>query len=77
MTTLTDFCENILFSDSLFKKLECVEEVDFKTCRSLDVLPDLPARPVELSFSQNRTVKLPSIKDLEDERQRGILLHFF
>ena len=77
MITLIEFCEKILFSDNLMSKLEDADKIDFKVCSTLKSIPGLPSRPAELAFSNDKTVKLPSIKDLEDKRQRGILLHFF
>ena len=77
MKTLTEYCTGILMGPSLAEKLS-IEEIDFSAVTpGLNALPDLPGRPPELQFNSRKSVTLPSISDLEDERQRGILLHFF
>ncbi|MCM8531357.1 MAG: ferritin-like domain-containing protein [Lentisphaeraceae bacterium] len=74
---LNEFCEQILLETSLQKKLMLVEDIDFN-CKAYNMpLPDMPARSDELAFNQQKPVALPSLKELESERHRGILLHFF
>ncbi|MCM8538354.1 MAG: ferritin-like domain-containing protein [Lentisphaeraceae bacterium] len=74
---LNEFCKQILLEKSLQKKLMLVENIDFNCKAFKDPLPDMPARTDELAFNQQKPVALPSLKELESERQRGILLHFF
>jgi len=77
---LRDFAELILTIDSLEGKLAAPhEEIEDTAPGSAIALPDAPARPESLRFAikPNEQMALPREPELEDEAQRGVLLHFF
>ncbi len=76
---LREFAESILFAETLEAKLiKPPEEIfDEKPGLPLD-LPDHPGRPEQLRFDRGDSPPpLPGLHLLEDEAQRGVLLHFF
>ena len=79
MSTYREFAERILFSSSLEEKLAAPESVlvDEAQGHSL-ITPDMPARPAELRFAAiGEHGPKPREDRLSDERERGLLLHFF
>ncbi|MBP9708029.1 MAG: DUF455 family protein [Oligoflexales bacterium] len=82
---LNDFSAQILFGAKLADKLVQLENVeDSFIDKSIDKIKDLkPGRPKELAFlgsdrqSHPKNIPFPSLKNLEQERSRGIILHFF
>ena len=75
--TIKDFCDTILFSESLDDKLSYPEKSEFSNFKPLNKSPDSPGRPESLLFNTGKSMKLPSIHTLEENRHRGILMHFF
>lgn len=77
---LGEFAESILFGDSLEVKLAAPdgEIIDTSPGQAI-ALPDAPGRSPELRFADkpNAQNSLPKSPELEDEQQRGALLHFF
>src|SRR5437764_2824695 len=76
---LRQFAERVLFGTSLEDKLYCPHLVtDFHPGPPL-AAPENPGRPTELRFKPLHSGKadFPSLHRLEDERERGRLLHFF
>jgi uncharacterized ferritin-like protein (DUF455 family) len=76
---LHDFAERVLFATTLEEKLQCPSIItDEKPGLSL-AAPAAPGRPVELRFKLTGTARgeFPGTRQLEQERERGRLLHFF
>lgn len=77
---LADFARQILLEPTLEAKLFTPERLtDLRPGRRIDVPPS-PARHRSIGFPNPRDrvrAALPSIRDLERERERGVLLHFF
>ena len=76
MKNIDEYCEKILFSESLEDKLS-FEKVSLNKYSSLTKCPEVPGRPQELIFGKKGAVKLPSIHQLDNVRNCGLLLHFF
>lgn len=82
---LSNFAAQILFGNKLEDKLVQLDGlVDSNTNRSIDKIKDLkPGRPKELAFlgserqAHPKNIPFPTLKSLEQERSRGIVLHFF
>lgn len=74
---IKSYCERILKCCTLEEKLATPEKLILKPYKASQVLPDSPGRPSELSFNKKKSMKLPSVHLLDDERNRGILMHFF
>lgn len=79
MMRLRDFAEKILFADSLEAKLARPEgEIVDENPGAAILLPDMPGRPDVLHFGRDvEAAPLPGVHEIDDERQRGVLLHFF
>jgi uncharacterized ferritin-like protein (DUF455 family) len=77
---LAEFARQILFEPTLEAKLFTPERLnDLRPGRRIDVPPS-PARHRSIGFpnpGDRVRAALPSIRDLEQERERGVLLHFF
>jgi len=76
---LREFAERVLFATTLEEKLRSPGAPgDELPGRALDA-PDAPGRPAGLRFKAAGAAKaeIPSAGRLEDERERGRLLHFF
>ena len=73
---IDEYCRRLLLGTTLEEKL-LSEDVSLNSFKKTDSLPKIPGRPAELSFDLKGTVKLPSMHQLEDTRNRGFLLHFF
>ncbi len=78
---LREFAETILYGNNLTgdKLLQPLELTDLNPGNAI-VAPIHPARPKELDFSRghvNQKIEFPNQNNMENERQRGIVLHFF
>ncbi|HUE96948.1 MAG TPA: DUF455 family protein [Longimicrobiaceae bacterium] len=78
---LREFAERVLFATDLDEKLAPPPEdlADDRPGASIPA-PDCPGRPEALALSMRRAAPeapLPGARGLEDESQRGLLLHFF
>lgn len=71
------YCQHILTGCRLQDKLLTPDKVVLNPYSAYKNLPDSPGRPEELSFNKKKSMKLPSVHLLDDERNRGILMHFF
>lgn len=76
---LHDLAEQILFATTLDEKLRCPDIITDDRPGSSLVTPEVPGRPRELRFKPQVSGKaeFPGIHHLEQERERGRLLHFF
>tara|TARA_R110002096_G_scaffold200639_3_gene384631 strand:+ start:4098 stop:6083 length:1986 start_codon:yes stop_codon:yes gene_type:complete len=76
---LREFAESILFADSLEAKLARPgTAISDEAPGPAIKLPEHPERPEALRFDRKDSPPpLPGLHTLEDEAQRGILLHFF
>ena len=74
---IESYCMQILTGCSLHDKLLSPKKVVLSPHNAYKNLPDFPGRPEELSFNKKKSMKLPSVHLLDDERNRGILMHFF
>lgn len=76
---VSDFAENILFGTTLESKLLQPKDILFDH-RGLTETPHFPGRPPELdlhSWHNRPKVPFPNAKDLEKEKARGTVFHFF
>lgn len=76
---LREFAESILFADTVEAKLRrpASTVVDEERGPAIAAI-DEPGRPTDLRFNRDDTpATLPGAHELEDENQRGVLLHFF
>lgn len=74
------FAEQVLFGQTLTDKLVAPERVTDLHPGAPVIRPEKPGRPSELVFRGGKLEagsKAPSLSQLEDERTRGRLLHFF
>jgi uncharacterized ferritin-like protein (DUF455 family) len=76
---LRDFAERILFATTLEEKLQCPSVITDEQPGSPLATPAAPGRPAELRFKLTGTARgeFPGPRQLEQERERGRLLHFF
>ncbi len=76
---LREFAERVLFSTSIDEKLQIVEDITDEKPGLALVTPAAPGRPVELRFKPQGSGKadFPGLHELESQRERGRLLHFF
>jgi uncharacterized ferritin-like protein (DUF455 family) len=76
---LCEFAERVLFATTLEDKLQCPAVITDERPGLPIVTPEAPGRPPELHFKTPGTHKadFPSVHRLEQERERGRLLHFF
>ena len=78
---LKEFAEIILFgtnisSDKLLDPKILTDEIPYKEI----IAPKTPGRPLALQFNQNlnsKKIPFPNREQIEDEIQRGYVLHFF
>ncbi|MCH7227849.1 DUF455 family protein [Haloferula sp. A504] len=79
MTTVREFAERVLFADSLADKLAppAPDLEDLSRGPAL-AAPRVPGRPDGLALSDSGVrAGFPSLARVEDDRERGRLLHFF
>ncbi|PCJ56007.1 MAG: hypothetical protein COA79_20050 [Planctomycetota bacterium] len=76
---LQTFAETLLFGQTIEDKLLASSTFDFsKTRTAMTNVPDYPGRPDSLSLiTKGSTVKFPGNHELENETNRGIIMHFF
>jgi uncharacterized ferritin-like protein (DUF455 family) len=76
---LHDFAERILFATTLEEKLQCPTDITDEQPGTPLATPAAPGRPAELRFKLTGTARgeFPGLRQLEQERERGRLLHFF
>ena len=76
---LRELAERILFATSLEEKLQCPDSITDDQPGSALIAPEVPGRPASLTFKHKDSAKseFPGVHALEDERERGRLLHFF
>ena len=76
---LHDFAERVLFATTLEEKLQCPADITDEQPGAPVATPAAPGRPAELRFKLTGTARgeFPGTKHLEQERERGRLLHFF
>lgn len=83
LESIGDYAARVLWSDNLTEKLEvrAIERVSWKTPTQglSETNKIIPGRPDFLKFATSGTARpsLPSRPGLVNERNRGILLHFF
>ncbi len=76
---LREFAEQILFATTLEEKLRCPDNITDERPGSALTTPAAPGRPKELQFKVTGEARdsFPGTKNLEQESERGQLLHFF
>ena len=76
---LRDFAEEILFATTLEEKLRAPEAITDERPGTPIVAPATPGRPPGLRFKSSRSRKadVPDTHRLEQQSERGGLLHFF
>ena len=76
---IREFAERVLFATTLEEKLQCPDEITDENPGSALVTPNAPGRPANLQFKPHGSDKadFPGLHQLEQERERGKLLHFF
>jgi len=76
---LRDFAEQVLFATTLEEKLRCPADITDEQPGAPLATPAAPGRPAELRFKLTGTARgeFPGTRHLEQERERGRLLHFF
>ena len=76
---IREFAERVLFATKLEEKLQGPDELTDQNPGPAVVTPDAPGRPVNLQFKPHGSGKadFPGLHRLEQESERGKLLHFF
>ena len=76
---LREFAEQILFATSLEEKLATPEIITDENPGAPIITPDAPGRPAQMQFKPHATGKseFPGLHRLENQAERGKLLHFF
>jgi uncharacterized ferritin-like protein (DUF455 family) len=76
---LRDFAERVLLATTLEEKLQCPAVITDEQPGAPLAAPAAPGRPAELHFKATGTGRdeFPGTRRLEQERERGRLLHFF
>ena len=76
---LHELAERVLFATTLEEKLQCPAVVSDEHPGAAITAPPSPGRPAELGFKPQGAGKsdFPGLHRLEDERERGRLLHYF
>jgi uncharacterized ferritin-like protein (DUF455 family) len=76
---LREFAERVLFATSLEEKLQRPGNLTDERPGPARMTPEAPGRPLELQFKAAGTARdtFPGTRHLENERERGQLLHFF
>ncbi|MCA9520597.1 MAG: DUF455 family protein, partial [Myxococcales bacterium] len=78
--SLRRYAETILYSDRLADKLIVVGRFEDHDPGLALTAPRFPVRPKEIDLELNRhraKVPFPTLRDLEEERFRGYVMHFF
>jgi uncharacterized ferritin-like protein (DUF455 family) len=76
---LREFAERVLFATTLEEKLLRPTDITDERPGTALIAPSAPGRPAELQFKVTGTSRdsFPGTKNLEQESERGKLLHFF
>ena len=76
---LHDFAEQVLFATTLEEKLQYPADITDARPGTPLATPGAPGRPAELRFKTTGTARgeFPGTRHLEQDRERGRLLHFF
>ena len=76
---IRDLAERVLFATTLEEKLGCPNNLTDERPGPARLAPKVPARPPELQFKsqESRKSAFPDVQRLQQERERGRLLHFF
>ncbi|MBI4663096.1 MAG: DUF455 family protein [Verrucomicrobia bacterium] len=76
---LREFAEQVLFATTLEEKLRRPDLITDERPGPARATPQAPGRPPELRFKLHDSGKadFPGVQRLEEERERGRLLHFF
>ena len=76
---IRDYAERVLLGTTLKEKLAIPNVTLTDACRGQAVpVPDKPGRPDSLQFPRlGERTPMPSVTELNDEEDRGVLLHFF
>ena len=76
---LRDFAEQVLFATTLEEKLRCPNHITDEQSGPAMSAPEAPSRPAGLRFKGQDSARaaFPGAHRLDDERERGRLLHFF
>jgi uncharacterized ferritin-like protein (DUF455 family) len=76
---LREFAERVLFATTLEEKLLRPSDITDERPGTALITPSAPGRPAELQFKVTGTARdsFPGTKNLEQESERGRLLHFF
>ena len=76
---LREFAEQVLFATTLEEKLRCPDAISDERPGPAISAPPMPGRPAGLEFKAQNAAKseFPGLNALEQERERGRLLHFF
>ncbi len=76
---LREFAERVLFATSLEEKLQSPDVMTDERPGSAIVTPAAPGRPRDLHFKPTGTARgeFPGARQLEQNQERGRLLHFF
>lgn len=79
MMELRELAEQILFATTLEDKLRCPDAISDERPGPAIVAPPMPGRPTTLGFKSGSSAKseFPGLAALEQESERGRLLHFF
>jgi len=76
---LREFAGRVLFATRLEEKLQCPDNITDGHPGPAIVTPETPGRPTKLRFKSHGSSKaeFPGMHHLEQQRERGRLLHFF
>ena len=76
---LRELAERVLFATTLEEKIQCPAVVTDERPGTALAAPPTPGRPPELLFKSQSSSQgeFPALHQLENERERGRLLHFF
>ncbi len=76
---LREFAERVLFATTLEEKLLRPADITDERPGTALTTPSAPGRPAELQFKVTGEARdsFPGTKNLEEESERGKLLHFF
>ncbi|HWN95110.1 MAG TPA: DUF455 family protein, partial [Methylomirabilota bacterium] len=76
---LREFAKQVLFAVTLEEKLRCPAVITDERPGPAMLAPHAPGRPAELQFKAKESgqAEFPGVRRLEQERERGRLLHFF
>lgn len=76
--SLKDAAEQILFGNSLEDKLINLDKISYQEAyEPLVILPKFPGRPHYLKPKSEKGSAFPGLHELENDRKRGEVLHFF